>query len=106
MVFYAQQPGVDRGFMLAQRSGKCVYDVTKLYELSFSVLYCRTQANLPTLMQPFKVVRDSFGSYKMCQFFCQTYCLWHKQLENEIILGVTVLHFSENGSEHCYFRPS
>ena len=32
MVFYAQEPGVDRGFMLAQRSGKCVDDVTKLYE--------------------------------------------------------------------------
>ena len=32
MVFYAQEPGVDRGFMLAERSGKCVYDVTKLYE--------------------------------------------------------------------------
>ena len=35
MVFYAQEPGVDRGFMLAQRSGKCVYDVTKLYEYCF-----------------------------------------------------------------------
>ena len=34
-----------------------------------------------------KVVRDSFGSNKMCQFFVKTYCLWHKQLENEIILG-------------------
>ena len=33
-----------------------------------------------------KVVRDSFGSNKMCQFFVKTYCLWHKQLENEIIL--------------------
>ena len=33
-----------------------------------------------------KVARDSFGSNKMCQFFVKTYCLWHKQLENEIIL--------------------
>ena len=30
---YDQEPGVDRGFMHAQRSGKCVCDVTKLYEL-------------------------------------------------------------------------
>ena len=56
------------------------------------------------------MARDSFGSNKMCQFFGQnlyiSYCLWHKQLVNEIILGVTVLHFSENGSKHCYFRPS
>ena len=29
---YAQEPGVDRGFMLAERSGKCVYDVTKFFE--------------------------------------------------------------------------
>ena len=34
----------------------------------------------------FKVVRDSFGSNKMCHFFVKTFCLWHKQLENEIIL--------------------
>ena len=46
------------------------------------------------------------GRKKCANFFVKTYCLWHKQLENEIILGVTVLHFSENGSEHCYFRPS
>ena len=37
MVFYAQEPGVDRGFMPAQWSGKCVYDVTKLYEWIFKV---------------------------------------------------------------------
>ena len=35
----------------------------------------------------FKVARDSLGSNKMRQFFVKTYCLWHKQLENEIILG-------------------
>ena len=39
MVFYAQEPGVDRGFMLAQRSGKCVYDVTKLYEYVFDLIW-------------------------------------------------------------------
>ena len=31
---YDQEPGVDREFMPAQRSGKCVRDVTKLYEIS------------------------------------------------------------------------
>ena len=31
--------------------------------------------------------RDSFGLNKMCQFLVKTYCLWHKQLKNEIILG-------------------
>ena len=39
MVFYAQEPGVDRGVMLAQRSGKCVHDVTKLYEKQFFILH-------------------------------------------------------------------
>ena len=33
-----------------------------------------------------KVARDSFGSNRMCQFLVKTGCLWHKHLENEIIL--------------------
>ena len=39
-----------------------------------------------------------WGQTKCANFFVKTYCLWHKQLENEIILGVTVLHFLEDGS--------
>ena len=42
----------------------------------------------------------------MCQFFVKTYCLWHKQLENELILGGHRAPFFINGSEHCYFWPS
>ena len=34
MIIYDQEPGVDRGFMPAQRSGN-VCDVTKLYEIDF-----------------------------------------------------------------------
>ena len=32
------------------------------------------------------VVRDSFGSNRMCHFFVETYCLGHNNLDNETIL--------------------
>ena len=47
---YDQEPGVDRGFMPAQRSGKCVCDVTKLYKWR-RMLGSSSDNNLPrTLM--------------------------------------------------------
>ena len=50
-----------------------------------------------------KVDRDSFGSNKMCQFFVKTYCLWHKQLENEILLGGHRAPFFRNGPNVAIF---
>ena len=51
-------------------------------------LSCCSSLKFQKVWNCFKVARDSFGLNRMCHFFfVKTYCLWHKQLENEIILG-------------------
>ena len=94
-------------------SEKCLYNAEFplwFYGLRqvFSVVWAKKYNN--ALFQVHSLVqdsaRDSFGSNKMCQFFVKTYCLWHKQLENEIILGghrLTVLHFQKIGPNIAIF---
>ena len=83
--------------------GRCVESLDKALYLPLSQGEAFTLASISYLAilvkyilywQILKVARDSFGSNKMCQNL-----LFMAQAD----IAVTVLHFSENGSEHCYF---
>ena len=43
------------------------------------------------------------GLTESANFFVKTYCLWHKHLEIEILLGVAMLDVSENGPNIAIF---
>ena len=56
-----------------------------------ALVVCKYVYNTNWYLQPNLIVlrwfRTVLGRTRRANFFVKTYCLWHKQLENEIILG-------------------